>query len=65
VLAATDLVTLVPRSFMRQAPDERFAVLPVTALRIPRAVILLSRPGSAWSPLTETLRDNLLTLKSR
>jgi DNA-binding transcriptional LysR family regulator len=65
VLAATNLVTLVPRSFMRRAAEERFAVLPVPALRIPRAVILLSRPGSAWSPLMETLRDNLLALKPR
>lgn len=64
VLAATDLVTLVPRSFMQHATDERFAVLPVAALCIPRAVVLLSRPGSAWSPLMETLRDSLLALKS-
>ncbi|RSZ31051.1 LysR family transcriptional regulator [Variovorax beijingensis] len=63
VLAATDLVTLVPRSFMQHATDERFAVLPVAALCIPRAVILLSRPGSAWSPLMETLRDSLLALR--
>lgn len=62
VLAATDLVTLVPRSFMRRATDE-FAVLPVAALRIPRAVVLLSRPGSAWSPLMETLRDSLLATR--
>lgn len=63
VLAATDLVTLVPRSFMRHAPDQRFAVLPVAALRIARAVVLLSRPGAAWSPLMEALRDSLLARK--
>jgi DNA-binding transcriptional LysR family regulator len=63
VLAATDLVTLVPRSFMQHATDERFTVLPVAALCIPRAVILLSRPGSAWSPLMETLRASLLALR--
>jgi len=65
VLAATDLVTLVPRSFMRHADDNRFAVLPVPALRVPRAVVLLSRPGSTWSPLMQALRDNLLALKAR
>jgi hypothetical protein len=58
-------VTLVPRSFMRRATDDRFAVLPVAALRVPRAVVLLSRSGSAWSPLMETLRDKLLALKRR
>lgn len=63
VLAATDLVTLVPRSFMQHATDERFAVLLVAALCIPRAALLLSRPGSAWSPLMETLRDGLLALR--
>ncbi|RTQ36956.1 LysR family transcriptional regulator [Variovorax gossypii] len=64
VLAATDLVTLVPRSFMRHADDRRFAVLPVPALKVPRAVVLLSRPGSTWSPLMQALRDNLLALKA-
>ena len=64
VLAATDLVTLVPRSFMRHADDSRFAVLPVPALRVPRAVVLLSRPGSSWSPLMQALRDSLLALKA-
>jgi len=63
VLAATDLVTLVPRSFMQHATDDRFTVLPVAALRIPRAVLLLSRPGSAWSPLMQTLRDHLIALR--
>lgn len=65
VLATTDLVTLVPRSFMQHAPDHRFAVLPIAALRVARAVVLLSRPGSAWSPLMWTLRDNLLALGRR
>lgn len=60
VLAATDLVTLVPRSFMQHAQDDRFTVLPVAALRIPRAVVLLSRPGAPWSPLMASLRDGLL-----
>lgn len=65
VLAATDLITLVPRSFMQRAKGEAFAVLPISALRIPRAVVLITRPGSAWSPLMETLRDALLALRSR
>lgn len=60
VLAATDLVTLLPRSLMPLAAQDRFVQLPVAALRIPRAVVLLSRPGSAWSPLMETLRGLLL-----
>lgn len=65
VLTATDLVTLVPRSFMRHADDSRFAVLPVPSLRVPRTVVLLSRPGSSWSPLMQALRDSLLALKAR
>lgn len=65
VLAVTDLVTLVPRSFMQHAPDDRFAVLPLPALRIPRTVVLLSRPGSEWSLLMQTVRDELLALGRR
>ena len=60
VLAATDLVTLVPASFLRRADAAQVAVLPVAALRVPRAVVLLSRPGSSWSPLKQALRDALL-----
>ncbi|MCW5235565.1 LysR family transcriptional regulator [Verminephrobacter eiseniae] len=62
VLAATDLVTMVPRSFMRHVEDRQFGVLPVAALHVPRAVELLSRSGAGWSPLMQTLRDNLLAL---
>lgn len=62
VLAATDLVMMVPRSFMRHVEGQQFGVLPITELRVPRAVVLLSRPGSGWSPLMQTLRDNLLAL---
>ncbi len=65
VLAATDLVALVPRSFMRHAEDHRFTVLPVAALRVPRAVVLLSRPGATWTPLMEALRDSLLRPRAR
>lgn len=64
VMAATDLVTLVPASFLRRANAAQVAVLPVAALRVPRAVVLLSRPGSSWSPLKQALRDALL-LESR
>lgn len=60
VLALTDLLSLVPRSFMRHVAPERFAVLPVPELHLPRTLVLLSRPGSAWSPLMEALRDKLL-----
>lgn len=64
MLAATDLVTLVPRSLMLKTVEDRFAVLPIAALRIPRAVVLLSRPGSDWSPLMRTVLDQLLALKT-
>ncbi|MCW5257137.1 LysR family transcriptional regulator [Verminephrobacter aporrectodeae subsp. tuberculatae] len=60
VLAATDLVTLVPRSFMQHVESRQFRVLPIAALCVPRAVVLLSRPGSNWSPLMQALRDGLL-----
>ncbi|NIM42457.1 MAG: LysR family transcriptional regulator [Hydrogenophaga sp.] len=60
MLAATDLLTLVPRSLLQNTASARFAELPVAALRIPRAVVLLSREGSPWSPLMRTLRDQLL-----
>lgn len=62
VLGSTDLVTLVPRSFMQHVHEDRFMVLPVAALRIPRAVVLLSRPGAPWSPLMSSLRDALIQL---
>ncbi|WP_288252658.1 LysR family transcriptional regulator [uncultured Hydrogenophaga sp.] len=61
MLAATDLVTLVPRSLMRNTATTRFAELPIPALRIPRAVVLVSREGSPWSPLMRTVREQLLT----
>jgi DNA-binding transcriptional LysR family regulator len=60
ILAATDLVTLVPRSFFHHAVDHHFAQLPVAALRVPRALVLLARPGLAWSPLMQSLRNGLL-----
>lgn len=57
IVALTDLVTLVPQSFMRTV-DERYVVLPVAAL--PRSIVLLSRAGSASAPWVQTVRDALI-----
>ena len=60
ILSDTDLMTLVPQSFMTSVPTDRFVVLPISALRIPRSVVLLSRPGSTWSPLMRIVKAKLL-----
>ena len=60
LLASTDLLTLVPRSFSRHMDRQRFALLPIRELELERSVVLLSRLGGSWSPLMEALRDALL-----
>ncbi|MDQ7957125.1 MAG: LysR family transcriptional regulator [Rhodocyclaceae bacterium] len=60
LLAATDLLTLAPRSLVRQLAGDSLVVLPVAALRIPRAVVLLSRQGAAPTPLMQAVIDALL-----
>lgn len=65
ILGDTDLVTLVPQSFMPRVPADRFAVLPVSALRIPRSVVLLSRAGATWSPLMKMVRERLVCSQAR
>ena len=63
LLASTDLISLVPASILRHTDNERFFVLPVAQLRVPRTVVLLSRPGSSWSSLMETFKETLLEQK--
>lgn len=60
LLAATDLLTLAPRSLVRQLDGDGLAVLPIAALRIPRAVVLLSRQGTVPTPLMQAVIDALL-----
>jgi len=60
IIASTDLVTLVPRSFMNHAAAGRFMLLPVAQLRVARAVVLLTRSGSTWSALAIALSELLL-----
>ena len=60
ILASTDLISLVPASFLRHTDQKRFQVLPLAQLRVPRAVVLLTRTGSKPSPLLEAFRQALL-----
>lgn len=60
LLAGTDLLTLVPRSFLRHRHDARCVELPIAALRIPRSVVLVSRADADWTPLMAALRDGML-----
>lgn len=60
IVALTDLVTLVPQSLMRQTQGNRFAVLPIAPLRLPRSIVLLSRTGSASAHWVQTLREALI-----
>ena len=60
LLAATDLLTLAPRSLVRQLAGDGLVVLPIAALRIPRAVVLLSRQGTVPTPLMQAVIDALL-----
>ena len=59
IIASTDLVTLVPRSFMDHAAAGRFMLLPVPQLHVARTVVLLTRHGSTWSVLAIALRELL------
>jgi len=65
IIAATDLVTLVPQSFMHHAAASRFAMLPIAPLRVSRVLVLLTRSGSELSPLATALRDLLLAQRRR
>ena len=60
LLAQTDLVSLVPRSFVRHIDVQQFVFLPIAQLQLERAVVLISRHGASWSPLMTALRDALL-----
>lgn len=64
LLAATDLISLVPESFFRYADKERFQPLPIAQLRLPRSIVLLTRAGSSLSPLMEALRETLMLQKN-
>lgn len=60
VLARTDLVTMVPASFLRHEATGNFAVLYIPQLQLARAVVLITREGCSWSPLMTALRDMLM-----
>ena len=63
LLANSDFLTLMPRSFLRHRKDGQFVELPIAALRVPRAVVLVSRRGASWSPLMTALRDGMLAAR--
>ena len=65
LLATTDLISLVPASMLRDRDRSRFRVLPVAQLHVPRAVVLLSRTGSLWSPLMTVFKEALMRERSR
>lgn len=57
--AATDLISLVPSSFLRHFGKERLKTLPVVELEVPRSIALLTRRGPSSSPLIEALKQAL------
>lgn len=61
VLARSDLVSLLPASFLHRADASGLVSLPLAELNLARSVVLLTRSGSStWSPLLVALRDTLL-----
>lgn len=60
VLARSDLISLLPTSFLRRTDAGSFSELPVPEFRLARSVVLLTREGSAETPLISALRDVLL-----
>ena len=60
VLARSNLISLLPASFLRKTDGASFVVLPVPEFRLVRSVVLVTRKGSSASPLLSALRDALL-----
>lgn len=60
VLARSNLISLLPASFLRKADAASFSELPVPEFRLARSVVLVTREGSSASPLLSALRDVLL-----
>ncbi len=59
LLAQTDLLALLPQSALEVEAD--VVALPVTLGRpLPRAIALISRQGTAWSPLMHEFRRAIL-----
>ena len=61
LVAATDLVALVPRSALASAAGRAVRTLDVPELTVARTITLLSRPAAEWSPL---MREFVQVLKS-
>jgi len=53
LIAATDLVALVPRSALQSPAGRALRTLDLPELTVTRTITLLSRPAAAWSPLME------------
>lgn len=61
VLARSNLISLLPSSFLRKTDGASFVELPVPEFRLARSVVLVTRSGSSSSPLLSALRDVLLS----
>jgi len=59
LLAATDLVALVPTAALKNWAG-RVEVVNVRELAVSRDLVLLTRPGAHWSPLMHDLRELLV-----
>jgi DNA-binding transcriptional LysR family regulator len=58
LLRHTDLLALLPQSMLRLADQSDLHVLPITALKIPREVLMLLRTGST-SPLVSAFVEQV------
>lgn len=65
LVRSTDLLAMAPQSLLRATDQKDLHMLPLPALRLTRAVVLLTRKGTAWSPLMETFRDALVATAAR
>lgn len=59
VLARSNLISLLPASFLRKTDGASIVVLPVPEFRLVRSIVLVTRPDSSALPLLSALRDAL------
>ncbi|SPA02277.1 Transcriptional regulator, LysR family [Cupriavidus taiwanensis] len=59
LVASTDLIALAPVDALRNWVG-RIQTIPAPLLGFHRSIVLITRPGSNWTPLMESFRDHLL-----
>jgi LysR family transcriptional regulator of gallate degradation len=61
MVAATDLVALVPSRALESTAGRGLVELPIDGLQVERHLVLLSRRHAHWSPLMMSFREELIS----